>query len=167
MGFVAIIQWIYNTFAVAVIIMLAGFIISKIVGKIVKRVLANVELNKVLAKAKFTPMSDAVGGIVEYVLYFATLLVALQQFGLANITVWIVGIIAAIVIIFSLTLTARDFIPNAVVGLFIRKRLNAKLGKQVQIGMISGKLVHVGAVNSTIRSKDEYCVPHLYASKYL
>jgi hypothetical protein len=167
MGFVAIAQWIYNTFAVAVIILLAGFIIAKIAGKIVKRVLANVELNKILAKAKFTPMSDAVGAIVEYALYFATLLVVLQQFGLAFITVWIIGIAAAVVIIFSLTLTARDFIPNVVVGLFIRRRLKAKLGRQIQLGMISGKLVHVGAVNSIIKSKDEYCVPHLYATKYM
>lgn len=167
MGFVAILQWIYSTFAVAIITLLAGFIIAKIAGKIVKRVLANVELNKILAKAKFTPMSDAVGGIVEYALYFATFLVVLQQFGLAHITAWIIGIIAAVVIIFSLTLTARDFIPNIVVGLFIRKKLNAKLGKQVQIGIISGKLVHVGAVNSIIRNKDEYCVPHLYATKYI
>lgn len=161
-----VMQWIYNTFAVAVIILLAGFIIAKIAGKIVRRVLSDIELNKVLTKAKFTPMSDALGAIVEYLLYFATLLVVLQQFGLANITLWIIGIIAAIIIIFSLTLTVRDFIPNAVVGLFIRKKLKAKLGRQVQIGMISGRLVHVGAVASIVRNKDEYCVPHLYASKY-
>ncbi len=166
MGFVEVMQWIYSTFAVAVIILLAGFIIAKIAGKIVRRVLSDIELNKVLAKAKFTPMSDALGAIVEYLLYFATLLVVLQQFGLANITLWFIIIIAVVVIIISLTLTARDFIPNAIVGLFIRKKLKAKLGRQVQIGMISGKLVHVGAVASIVKNKDEYCVPHLYASKY-
>ncbi len=167
MGFMTVVQWIYSKFAVAIIILLAGFIIAKIAGKLVKRVLAEAELNKILAKAKFTPMSDALGAIVEYVLYAATLLVVLQQFGVANITVWVVGIIAAIVIIFSLTLTLRDFIPNAIVGLFIRKKLKAKLGKQIQIGMISGKLVQVGIVASTIKNADEQYVPHLYASKYV
>jgi len=167
MGFMTVVQWIYSKFAVAIIILLAGFIIAKIAGKLVKRVLAEAELNKILAKAKFTPMSDALGAIVEYVLYAATLLVVLQQFGVANITVWVTGIIAAVVIIFSLTLTLRDFIPNAIVGLFIRRKLKAKLGKQVQIGMISGKLVQVGIVASTIKNADEQYVPHLYSSKYI
>lgn len=167
MGLMTAMQWVYSKFAVAIIILLAGFIIAKIAGKLVKKVLAEAELNKILAKAKFTPMSDALGAIVEYALYAATLLVVLQQFGVANIAAWVIGIIAAIIIIFSLTLALRDFIPNAIVGLFIRKKLKAKLGKQIQIGMISGKLVQVGIVASTIKNADEQYVPHLYSSKYI
>jgi small conductance mechanosensitive channel len=167
MGLMTVLQWIYDKFAVAIIILLAGFIIAKIAGKVVKRILAEAELNKILAKAKFTPVSDALGGIVEYALYVATVIVVLQQFGLANITLWIAGIVAVLAILFSLTLTIRDFIPNAIVGLFIRKKLNAKLGKQVKLGMISGRLEHVGIVASTIRNPDEQYVPHLYASKFI
>ena len=167
MELMSALQWAYDTFAVAIIILLAGFIIAKIAGKAVKRILAEAELNKILAKAKFTPMSDAIGGIVEYALYAATLLVVLQQLGLANIILWVAGIIAVIVIILSLTLTIRDFIPNVIVGLFIRKKLQAKLGKQVTLGMISGRLEQVGIVASIIRNSDEQYVPHLYSTKYL
>lgn len=167
MGPMTVFQEIYDKFAVAIIILLAGFIIAKIAGKIVKRILAEADINKILAKAKVTPMSDALGGIVEYALYLATIIVVLQQFGLANITLWIIGTIAIVVILFSLTLTIRDFIPNAIAGLFIKKRLNAKLGKQVKIGIISGRLEHVGIVASTIRNSDEQYVPHLYTSKYI
>ncbi len=167
MGLMTVFQEIYDKFAIAIIILLAGFIIAKIAGKIVKRILAEADINKILAKTKLTPMSDALGGIVEYALYLATIIVVLQQFGLANITLWIIGTIAIVVIIFSLTLAIRDFIPNAIAGLFIKKRLNANLGKQVKIGMISGRLEHVGIVASTIRNSDEQYVPHLYTSKYI
>jgi small conductance mechanosensitive channel len=112
-------------------------------------------------------MSDAFGALVEFALYLATLIIILQQFGLATITLWIIGSIAVIVVFFSLTLTVRDFIPNFIIGLIIRKKLKAKLGKHVRFGMISGKLEQVGIVASTIRNSDEHYVPHLYTSKYI
>ncbi|MEM3154772.1 MAG: hypothetical protein QW165_04400 [Candidatus Woesearchaeota archaeon] len=162
-----IIQFIYTKVAIVLLILLTGFIIAKVAGKIIRRVLAGAELNKILAKAHFAPMSDSIAAIAEYAIYIATFGVLLHQFGLAHIVLWVIGVVAAFVIIFSLTLTVRDFIPNAIIGLLIRKKLKAKLGKKVRIGMISGKLEHIGIVGSTVIEKEEHHVPHLYASKYI
>jgi len=167
MGFIEVFRQAYSQIAVALITIFVGVIIAKLAGRVTKRVLAEAELNKILVRAGFKPMSDAVGALVEYCIYIATVLVLLQQFGLTEIVLGIIAIIALAVIAFSLTLTVRDFIPNAIVGLYIRKRMQSKLGKQVQIGAVKGRLEHFGVVASTIKNEDENYVPHLYSSKFV
>ena len=151
--------------SIALLTLFIGFIIAKLAGKIAKKVMAEAELNRILVSAGFKPLSDALGIIIEYVIYAATILIILQQFGLTSIVLGIITAIAVVVILFSLLLALRDFIPNAIAGLFIRKKLKKFLGKKVQIGSVSGKLEQIGIIKSTLRNKDEHCVPHLYTSR--
>jgi len=167
MAFASFIQEAYGQIAAALITVLVGFIIAKVSGRLAKRIFAEAELNRILIRAGFKPISDAFGTAIEYLIYAATFLLILQQFGLTEIVLVIIAIIAIAVIGFSLTLTIRDFIPNAIIGMLIRKRMKAKLGKNVQIGLIKGKLKRIGIVSSTVVDKDEYYVPHLYSSKFI
>lgn len=127
--------------------------------------MAEAELNRILTAAGFRPLSDALGVILEYIIYAATVLVILQQFGLTEIVLGIIAVIAIVAIGFSLVLAVRDFIPNAIVGLFLRKKMKKFLGKKICIGDVSGRLEHYGIVASVIKNKDEYYVPHLYTSR--
>ena len=165
MALISTLHTVFTKISMALLTLFIGFIIAKLAGKIAKRVMAEAELNRILVSAGFKPLSDALGIIIEYVIYAATILVILQQFGLTTIVLSILAVMAAIIILFSLLLAVRDFIPNAVAGLFIRKKLKRLLGKRVRIGNITGKLEHIGIVRSTIRDKDEHCVPHFYTSK--
>ncbi len=165
MAFIQVLHLLFTKVSVAMLTLFIGFIIAKLAGKIAKKVLAEAELNRILVAAGFKPLSDALGVIIEYVIYAATILVILQQFGLTYIVLGIISIIGIIVVLFSLLLALRDFIPNAVVGLFIRRKMKKFLGKKVQIGTVSGTLEHVGIIRSTVRDKDEHCVPHLYTSR--
>ncbi len=151
--------------AIALITLFAGFIIAKLASRIAKKLLAEAELNRILVSAGFKPLSDALGTILEYVIYTATLLVILQQFGLTKIVLGIIATLAVIIIGISILLAFRDFIPNAVAGLFLRKKAKQHIGKKVQIGAVTGTLEKFGIISSTIRDKDEHCVPHLYTSK--
>lgn len=165
MALINTLHTIFTKISIALLTLFIGFIIAKLGGKITKRVMAEAELNKILVAAGFRPLSDALSIIIEYVIYAATILVILQQFGLAGIVLGIIITITAAAVLFSLLLAIRDFIPNAVAGLFIRKRLKHFLGKKIQIGNIAGTLEHIGIVKSTLRDKDEHCVPHLYTSR--
>jgi hypothetical protein len=152
--------------AVAMITIFAGFIIAKLTGKLAKRILKEAELNRILVAAGFRPLSDALGTIIEYLIYTATVLVVLHQFGLTQIVLAIIAILGAIIVAFSLLLAIRDFIPNAVAGLFMRRKIKKFIGKHVTIGRISGTLINYGIISSIIKNKDEHCVPHLYTSKH-
>jgi small-conductance mechanosensitive channel len=165
MAFIEAMQAFFTKISIALLTLFIGFIIAKLAGKIAKRIMAEAELNRILVAAGFKPLSDAFGVIIEYIIYAATILVILQQFGLTTVVLSILGAIAAVIIIFSLLLAIRDFIPNAVAGLFVRKKLKKFLGKKVQIGTVRGRLENIGIVNSTLRDKDEHCVPHFYTSR--
>jgi len=166
MGIISIAYSIFTKIAVALITVLVGFMIAKLAGKIMKRVLVEAELNRILKAAGFRPLSDTLGSILEYVIYTITLLIVLQQFGLTKIILGIVAVVATIIIAFSIFLTIRDFIPNALIGLLMRKKMKRFLGKKVKIGINTGKLEQVGIVASVIRNKDEYYIPHMYTSKH-
>ncbi len=149
---------------VALVTLLIGFIIAKLAGRITRRILSEAEINRILATEDMK-LDKAISRIVEYVIYAITLLVILQQFGLTKLVLGIIITIAVIIIGFSALLAIKDFIPNAITGLFIKRKLKQNLGKKVKIGIVTGKLVHIGIVESVIQDKEEHHIPHLYASK--
>ena len=165
MAIIDVLKGIVNEAAVALITILVGFIIAKLASRIAKKVMVEAELNRILTAAGIKPLSDVLGTILEYLIYTATLLVVLQQFGLTSIVLGIIAVLAIVIIGFSLLLTLRDFIPNALVGFLIRKEMKRFLGKKVRIGAVVGRLENVGIVGSVVKDKDEHYVPHLYSSK--
>jgi small-conductance mechanosensitive channel len=165
MGILTVLQNFLSKIAVALITIFAGFIIAKLAHRIVNRVMIEAEINRILTAAGLKTLSDTIGSIAEYFIYTATLLIVLQQFGLTKLVLGIIGLIAVIVIGFSLLLAIRDFIPNFVAGMFIRKTMKKHLGKKVQLGGIKGRLERIGPVASVIKNKDEHHIPHMWASK--
>jgi len=166
MALVDVARQLTGKIVVALITLFIGFILAQIVGRLVKRVLSEAEINRVLAKAGMK-LDSTIGQIIEYIIYTITLLVILQQFGLTKLVFAIVIFLVALLLGFSLALAIKDFIPNAITGFFIRKKLKRQIGKNVRIGIVSGKLMHVGIVDSIVKDKEIHRVPHLYTSKCL
>lgn len=149
----------------AIIVLLAGFLLAKLGGKAVKRILHEAEINRVLEAAGFKPISDPLARLAEYAIYIGAILVALQQLGLTSIVIGIIATLAVIVISLSLILAFRDFIPNAITGLFLRKQLSQHVGTDITIGIVTGTLKRVGLTASVIEHHGTHYVPHLYASR--
>lgn len=162
--------WIHavsGKLAIASIMLFAGFLIATLAGKLVRRVLAEAELNRILVKAGFTPASNTIAVVVEYLIYVITLITVLQQFGLARIVLWVLGVAVAVIVVVSFLLTIRDVLPNLVAGLFVRRRLKSFIGKKLSLGSVSGKLERIGVVASVVRDGDEHHVPHVYTLRRL
>lgn len=166
MAFYMVVEEWLTKIEIALIVFFVGFIIAKLTARILKKLLAEAELNRILESAGFKPISNSIASLVQYVIYTVTLFIILQQFGLTKIVLIIVVIIAFLVFAFSLLLAVRDFVPNAVAGLWLRKKLRPYIGKNIKIGNVKGRLKRVGVVSSIIKDEEEYHVPHLYASKY-
>lgn len=150
---------------IALIVFFVGFIIAKLASRILKKLLAEAEINRILETAGFKPISNTIASIVKYIIYTITLFIILQQFGLTKLVLAIIVIAATIIIIISLLLAIRDFIPNFVAGIFLRKKVKKFMGKYVQIGPVKGKLMHFGLTGSIMKNKEQYYIPHLYTSK--
>ncbi len=157
-------QWL-TKIEIAIIIFFIGFIIAKLTSRILKKVLAEAEINRILETAGFKPISNTIASLVKYIIYIITVFIILQQFGLTKLVLAIIVITSTIILTISILLAIRDFIPNFAAGIFLRKKAKKFIGKQVQIGTVKGKLVNFGLMGSIIKNKEQYYIPHLYTSK--
>lgn len=154
-------------FSIAIITLFLGMIIAKLTGKLVKKILYEAEINRILEAAGFRPLREEIARISEYIIYGITIFIILQQFGITRIITNIIVILAALTILISLLISTRQFIPNAIMGLIIRKKLKKYLGKKIKVGTATGKLEKIGITNIKITNDQEYHIPHLYTKKYI
>lgn len=160
----ALVDWLtssVNRLVVPIVTLLIGFLIGKIAGKLSRRVLAEAEINRLLAAAGMA-LDDLLARCVEYGVYGITILILLQQFGLTKIAIGFIIAIVAILIGFSLVLAIRDFVPNFFAGFIVKKTLEPHLNKTIKIGMTKGKLKKIGVTECIIEDKEEHHVPHRY-----
>jgi len=156
-----------GSFLSIIVILLVGFIIAKLTGKIVKRVFHETELDSILKAAGLPPLSNGLALLAEILIAIGTILFVLERLGLAIIAISIAGILIGVVVLGTLFVAIRDAIPNIVIGLFIRGKLKKMQGKQIKIGMANGKLTKIRFLDCVLENGDSVNVPHIYTSKNL
>lgn len=160
---------LFTRFMIAMLILLIGVIIGKFFGKISEKIVKELEVDKFLSKStgKETHIAKIVGNLISYFIYFIFITIALNELGLV-VTLLHIFIIALLVgIIIFLLFSARDLIPNFVAGLFIVKGKKLKVGDKIKLRGITGKVVSVGLIETTIKTKyeDEVVIPNSTFSK--
>ena len=165
---VALIEWLTSTFMriiTAILTLLLGLLIGKVLGRLVKRILKEAEVNRMLHKAGLHIAFDYLASrLIEYAIYAVTVLIVLRQLGLTRIFLGAIIVIVSVAVILPLVLWLKDFLPNAISWLLLRKQLKRSLKKHVRIGSVSGKLVQFGILKSKIKTPkgDEIHIPHAY-----
>ena len=109
---------ITNLYHYAIVIVLIGFIIGKILGRISFKILNELELDyfaRKLFKQKIK-LTKILSSIITSITYIITLVIALRITGLINITLYFLGGIILVIFILSLILGIKDIIPNAIAG---------------------------------------------------
>jgi len=153
------------TISTTLITLFLGVLLAKLISRIIQHVLSQAEINRLLKQSGITSIDERIARIAEYLIYSATVLFILQQLGLTQIVFIVLTILASILIIASIALSIRDFIPNALQGLFLRKKLTHHLGQNIKIGNTSGVLDHIGIIQSRIASREPHYVPHTYTAQ--
>ncbi len=145
--------WV-NIIASAVIVLLIGFIIGKVLGKLVQRGLHEIELNRMLLKAKIRfGMEEFLGRLVECLIYFIAIVLALDQLGVTAIVLYMV--IAAILSVLAIAflLSMKDFIPNFIAGIRLSRKKLFSAGDTITVGSVSGKVRELGLLETKLVSK--------------
>jgi len=149
---------------VAAIIILIGFILGRIAGKIVLRILNEIELNKILKKATNVKISleEMISHGISYFIYFVAIIWALETLNLAPIILYIISIGFIVVVILSVLLGVKDFIPNFFAGFFIHRRKIVKKGDYLKLGDVEGTVDKVTLLDTLIKTKqgDTLYVPN-------
>jgi hypothetical protein len=150
-----------------IVILLVGFILAKLAGKITKRVFHETEVDSILKTAGLPPLSNGIAILVEILIAIGTIFFILERLGLAVIAMSIAAVLVGIVVLGTLFVAVRDAIPNIIIGLFIRGKLKKQLGKKIKIGMANGRLAKVRLLDCVLENGDSIHVPHVYSSRNL
>jgi len=130
---------------VAVIIILIGFIAGRVFGKLAQKLLHELELDRILkqtARVKFS-LERAVGKFIAYFIYFLTIIIALNQIGLTTTILHMISAAVLIVIVISIVLGVKDFIPNLLAGMHIHRKGIVKEGDRIRVRGTEGTVVSI------------------------
>lgn len=156
------ISWLSNIFSgwvanivLAIIILLIGFILAKLAGRLVSKLLKEVELNaiaKKVANAKI-PLESCVSSVIMYAIYLISTVAALNQLGLTKTVLYLSSIAVLFIVILSTFIGITGFVPNLVAGIFIVKK-KLKVGDMLKTKQVSGKITRIGLTETTIQTKE-------------
>jgi small-conductance mechanosensitive channel len=148
-----IVEWL-TKIALAVIIIFTGFIIGRIVGKLVYKFLKEIELNNALKKAGIPLQIDkAASKIAKVMIYLIFIIWALNELGITTTVLNILLIAALVILIISFLLAAKDFIPNLISGVSLFNRATIKKGDWVKIEQLEGEVIKTGLLETQLKTK--------------
>lgn len=158
-----------NKVLLAVIILLLGFIIGKTLSKLIARLLAEINLNKVLTDIsgiKFH-IEEVISHFVLYFIYFISVITALKQLGIATEILNILSGAVIVLIGIFIILSVKDFIPNIISGIVIYQKNIISKGDEIEFKNVSGKVVEITLLDTKLETKkgDLIIIPNVNLTK--
>ncbi len=140
--------------ATAILILVLGLIFGSVGKKIVKRLLEEFEIGKILKKEGVKlNVVDFFAESFKYVIYFIAIIWALTEIGLSTIVFQIIlGLILTMLVVF-LVLAFKDFIPNVTAGLFMQQKGLIKKGYIIKMDSIEGKVIAITLTETKIKTE--------------
>lgn len=140
---------------VALVIFLFGFIIGKLAGRIVYKALKEIELNKFLKTSTGLRINadQFISNILSYVIYFLSLVAALDQIGVTNVILYLLSITVIVILLLSFFLAIRDLIPNLIAGIYLYSKLHLKEGSVIEVKDVKGKILQIDLFQVKISTK--------------
>ena len=154
---------ISNRIGVVALIIFFGFIVGRIVGRLLYRGLKELELERFFRRNSRS-FEKGFSQSVEYVIYGITVLIALDSAGILLYLLSSVAGIVVLILVLSVLLGIRDFVPNLICGLILRHRKSIHAGDCVVLGRIVGKVVKFGFLSTQLitKSGDVLSVPNCF-----
>ena len=156
-------------FVVAVIIILIGFIIARIVGRLLQKILKEIELNNIIKKATHIKINleEGLSLFATYFIYFITIIMALSQLGLTTTVLNMLSAAVIIIIIISIFLGIKDFVPNLIAGIFIHRKGFVNEGDKIKVKDIKGKIIYLNLLETRVKTRngDVIYLPNTFLTK--
>ncbi len=163
-------DYIQNNLASAVIILLVGIIISYFLGRILRVILKEIELDNITYSAfgLKLKLEKKISKLVTYILYIVTVIIALTKLLIGYYILIGLGILIGLIIVISLVLRIYDFIPDYICGIIIKKKTNIKLNSTFSFKNISGKVKKITLMNVILDVDGDFIyIPNRTIKRYL
>ncbi len=146
---------VFYKFIVSIVILLIGFILGKIMGRLIYKFLHSFEVNDTFSKLTNTTLKieEIAESFTTYFLYFVTIVIVLQQIGLASTILHMIAAGIILLIILSTFLGIKDFIPNAIAGFFMQSHRKFKIGQVIKVKGMQGKIIEITLLETKMETK--------------
>lgn len=160
---------LFYKFIVAIVLLLIGFILGKICGRLIYKFLHSFDLNENFTKLAGMTMKieEIAESFTTYFIYFVTIVIVLQQVGLVSTILHMIAAGVIILIILSTFLGIKDFIPNAMAGFFIQRKKEFRIGQRIKVKGMQGTIIEINLLETKIETKsgDIIFIPNSVLSK--
>lgn len=139
----------------AVIILLIGIIVGRVAGRLLQKVLHELEVDRILRKAASVKFSveNSLSKVLSYFIYFIAVIVALNQLGLTTTILNMISAAVLIIIILSVILAIKDFIPNILAGMKIHRKGMISEGDKIRVRGTEGKVVQLSLTETKLETR--------------
>lgn len=148
-------SYIY-TIGAGVVILLVGFGFGLLVKKLARKVLKDIELNKIMAKVGLTyNLEKGVPDIITYVIYLITVIIFLDKLLIKSVVLYLIAGAVLMLLILTFIVGLKDVIPNFVAWVLLQRKSKIREGSRVEVREIAGRVEKVGYLETEIRTDNE------------
>jgi len=145
--------WLINSLT-ALLIAVIGIVLAQIISNIVKKLLKGMGVNKLLEKELGISINIVkwVSWAIKWLVYVITLVLVLSQLGIPTKTLKIAFLIILALTGIFIILSSRDWIPNLIAGMYIKKTKKLKTGDTITVKGIKGEIRSMGSLEVEIKT---------------
>lgn len=154
----------------AFLTLIIGLILASTLINIVRRFLKGIEVNKLLNEQlkiniKF---EEYIISILKYLIYFITLTLILTQLGASSRVLFIIAITFLVLISIFVIIAFKDWIPNLISNIYLKKTNKIKVGDIIKIRGVKGKVIAINVLETKIETinKEIIFIPNANLTKY-
>ncbi len=140
---------------IALVIFFIGVIVGKFVGKVVTQILHQFNVDYFIKKTtgvKFS-LEEIIGVFTRYFVYFIAMIMALNQLGLTTTMFLIIFTALIVLVVISIILGIKDFVPNFIAGIMIKQKSFINLNDLIRIKDIEGKVISINLIETLVENK--------------
>jgi len=164
-SFIRVINPYLNKIIVFLLIIFTGIIIGKILGRIVRKFLKELDFDVFIKKSfNFKHATNKISSLISWIIYVAALLVALNNVGLTTTVFNVLFSVVIITVAISLLIGLKDLIPNFIAGLSLKKDDKLKEGFFIEVDGSKGKIISLGFVETILKNSkgEEIILPNYF-----
>lgn len=144
----------------ALLILFVGFVLGRLAGIAVKRVLHGVSIDKNVRKAigHKVSLERTASGLLSILIYAAAIIMMLNYLGLTTVVLTVIITVIVVLLAFSMLLAVKDLLPNAFAGITLKLRGELEEGDKVEVRNVSGRITDMSLLSTSIDAQGDLLV---------
>ncbi len=136
------------------LILFIGFLLGKIIGRLTRKLLTDLKADELTRRLGLKlSLERSVGGLLSFLIYAASVVLALAAVGLLANIVQILLVLFVIILIVSAILALKETAPNLAAGLALRRNRRLKEGAYIRMEGVEGIVQEISLLETAVETR--------------